>query len=331
MDIAPVSYPEIPLPRHYDWLVNTVTWFREFEEQGIIAKITAIVIEILAVLVLALSIIGIPLLIALANEYERQEETPKARAVFEQNVATRAQQFFHEREDIFDGVNPYLTTKDLQQLALTSRSFYSLVHTNTLQNRREDWFTKKGFTIVDPDKSMDQHLRAYKYLNDHWHFSPKMIEILGGVMKVYEFPTARDRTFAELSGSPWPFPDDSVITGVDSVTNEHYIAFRFKVAGLEGLQIEIYKVDTLGSISALTSVTGIVGVHWIEFPPKLFLERLERVVKKEQVGLIFRMASQWRDALNLFRQNQEAPNRGIIPFVGVRLPIETEALELQLV
>ena len=333
MDIIPVSYPEIlPSAACDDCIVNAVKWYREFrDERGLIAKITVIVIGILVVLVLALSIIGLPLLLELGDECDRQ----KAQAVFKQNIKLPAQHFFYDNHDIFDKVYPWLTYKDLRQLSLASRSFCSLIKTNSIVNRQEDWFARNGFKTMDVEKSMGQHINAYKYLNQSWHFSPKMIEILGGIIDVYQLPVARKRTIGSFGS--WPFPSAPVIKVIDVVTKEHCIAFRFNwyANNLPCECIEFYRVSKRGEIHGLLNVTEdstqVTGMDWVVVPPKLFLERLGRIIKHQRVGHIASMAVQLMVVLRAMQQNLPLPTtRGVRPFNSRDLPLEAEPFDLQL-
>lgn len=333
MDIAPVSYPEIlPSAACDDCIVNTVKWYREFrDERGLIAKITVIVIGILVVLVLALSIIGLPLLYELGDECDRQ----KAQVVFKQNMKVPAQHFFYDNHDIFDKVYPWLTYEDLRQLSLASRSFCSLIKTNLIVNQQEEWFARNGFKIMDVEKSMGQHINAYKYLNQSWHFSPKMIEILGGIMDVYQLPIARKRTIGSFGS--WPFPSAPVIKVIDVVTKEHCIAFRFNwyVREETSESIEFYRINKRGEIHGLLATTEdplqVTGMDWVVVPPKLFLERLGRVIKHQRVGHITSMVAQVMEVLRAMQQGLPLPvAREVRPFNSRDLPLESELLELQL-
>lgn len=305
-EIAPQPYPTIiRLPEQCDCIINTVTWLREFEQQGILAAITAMVIRILVDLVLFLSIIGWPLLIALGSEDRRQGDTPKAQAAFEQNRTNFAQKIL-THEDIFDRVYLFSNSRDLQAFALASRSFYTGMHTNTWITRQKNYFAQQGFTIVSPETSLNQHLIAYKYLKAKWHFSPAMIEVLGGIMKVHGLPFVN--LAIERLSTHWPCPDNSIIKIRDGA--DFCIAFRVKWdSDNRNNFVEIYRVSNQGSINGLLSYQSVLGSKWAELSPKLFLERLERVMKKESVGFINSMLILTHEHLEFLMANGRIPLR----------------------
>lgn len=309
--ITPQPFPTIvPLREHCDCIINTVAWFNEFKQQGIIARITAIVIGILATLVLFVSIVGWPLIIALGNESERQRETPKVQAAFEQNKTNLVQQFFHSNEDIFDHINPYISSGDLKQLALTSRSFYTVVNTNVLLKTDRDWFAEKGFKTVTPEKTLNQHVHAFTYLDQNWHLPLAMIEGLGGIMKVYELPVVHQEI--ETLVENWPIPESSIIKVIDDNAKIFCIAFRYiHIKFREIPAVEIYRVDDQGLLSGLMILNETVGINWVELPFDLFLKRLELVMKNERVGMIFSMSEQsWLASNGAIR---EMGNNTVLP------------------
>lgn len=283
-------YTPQPSP-HCSCIVSSVAFCRDIEKKGEIAAFLISLLQLTTYLALFISIVGIPLLIAIGDETRRQEEDEKAKIAFEANRENCMQNFFDNNDDPFDRVSSFLSHDDLKALATVSKGFNRIVHNNVQINEKNRWAKENGFKYFSNEKSLSEHRDLFEDLQINWNFTPQLIETLGGLFKMREIPVVEHRIETLLTD--WPVPNYSIIGIKDPTTHQNCLALHLNIRASNDNPmpiVEVYQFDENGSVRGRIPKEG---TEWKEIPTKILLDRLRRLIAHEPAGVILKWMLQY--------------------------------------
>lgn len=282
------QYRANPIPDQ-TLFTNPIGYYCKVEQQGGLVAFLALALKLVIFFFLAISLIGLPLLFAIREEIARQKIPAIVQAAFKENSKNIHQKNL-EREDVFDKVSSYLTHDDLKSLAAASKGFNKIVTENTLIKEKNSWAKRHGFDSFSNEKTVEEHETLFQDLRHSWGFTPQLMQFLGGLFQIPKIP-AWEYPIESLIDE-WPAEGRSMIGVRDPVTGQSCLALHVVLKSDEAEDVSMVEIYQFEGRDTIRCRIPSEGAALVEIPPKIFYDRLRRLINGEPVGIIYKMLNQ---------------------------------------